>query len=330
MKKVISLLLVVACLWSQEEVHKSPEQIAQELQAAEDQFNKAKKMINPYYQGPLLTPGAGMTAPGTGGVQTYVFVNDNYAAFNKDRHSVGFTSSQVNFNPAVYISTGITKTMDGVVVIQGDENWQFGRSGGGFADMFASVGWPIYVQSVYVPAFKFNVGVVFPTGKYQHLDKHLLNSTGGGCYQVQFSLGTEKLILWTTQHPVNLRWFFGYTVPTNVHVSGYNSYGGGKGTKGVVRLGNIFATDLGIEISLTKRWVFCTDFVYKATNRTTFHGTTTNPVGGGFSDNLSIAPGFEYTWSPNLGFLAGAWFSVYGRNSANFASAILSLSYAFP
>jgi hypothetical protein len=115
-----------------------------------------------------------------------------------------------------------------------------------------------------------------------------------------------------------------------VHVAGLNAYGGGKGTRGTVRPGNIFSTDLGIEISITQRWVFCTDFVYKAVNPTKFHGVTTVPVGIGSSDNLSIAPGFEYSWNPNLGVLAGAWFSVYGRNSANFVSGIVSVSYAFP
>lgn len=287
-------------------------------------------MINPYYQGPLLTPGAGMAPPGSSNVQFYGFVNDNYAAFNSKRESVSFPSSMVNFNPALYFTTGITKTMDGVLVLQGDGNWQNGKSGGGFGDVSVSVGWPILIQTVYLPAIKFNIGETFPTGKYQHLNPDLLNSTGGGSYQTTFSIGTAKLILWTTKHPVYLRWYFGYTIPTHLHVSGYNSHGGGKDTKGVVRPGNVFATDLGVEVSLTQKWVFCTDFVYKATNKTTFHGKTTEPVGGGSNDNLSIAPGFEYSWNPNLGVLGGVWFSVYGRNSLNFVSGIVSVSYSFP
>jgi hypothetical protein len=271
-----------------------------------------------------------MAPPGMGNVQPYIFVNDNYAVYNGKRESVSLPSSQVNLNPALYFTTGITDTMDCVVVFQGNWNWQFGESGGGFGDLGASVGWPILRQTVYLPAIKFSVAEVFPTGKYERLNARSVNAAGGGSYQTTFSIGTAKLILWTTAHPVNLRWYFGYTIPSTVHVRGYNSYGGGPDTNGVVRPGNVFATDLGIEVALTQKWVFCTDFVYKATNRTKFHGASTNPVGNGSSDSLSIAPGLEYSWNPNLGVLVGAWFSVYGRNSSNFASGIISLSYTFP
>lgn len=331
MRKFALLLLVSICAYGQEaQVHKTPEQIAQELQVAENQFDRAKKMINPYYQGPLLTPGAGMTPPGMAGAQGYVFVNDNYAVFNKKRSSVSLPNSLINVNPALYVSTGITKTMDCVLVVQGDGNWQAGKSGSGFGDMYASVGWPILVQTVHLPAIKFNVGETFPTGNYQRLSPDLLDSTGGGSYQTQFSIGIAKLVLWTTQHPVNLRWWFGYTVPTSVDVRGFSTYGGDKTTKGTVRPGNSFSTDLGIEVAITQKWVFCTDFVYKAQNKTTFHGKTILPVGSGYGDNFSICPGFEYSWNPNLGVLAGVWFSVYGRSSPNFVSGIISISYAFP
>lgn len=331
MKKYLFLLIAFS-LFSQDAQRpiKTPQQIQQEIQVAEVQFEKAKKMFNPYYQGPLLTPGAGMTPPGSANVQGYVFVNDDYADFNEDRHSVSLPSSLINLNPAAYFTFGITDTMDGVVVLQGDGNWQYHHSGGGFGDASVSVGWPILVQTRYLPAIKFNIGETFPTGKYQNLDKHLLNSTGEGSYQTQFSIGTAKLILWTTRHPVYLRWWFGYTIPSTVHVTGYNSFGGGPGTRGVVRPGNIFATDLGVEISITQKWVFCTDFVYKTVGLTQFHGRTILPMEHESSDNLSIAPGFEYSWNPNLGVIAGVWFSVYGRNSANFVNGIVSVSYSFP
>lgn len=327
MKYRIAFLFAISCLFGQVE---SPQELEQELEAAQAQFERAMKMINPYYQGPLLTPGAGMAPPGAANVQGYLFVNDNYAAFDEDRHSVDLTSSQINVNPAAYLTFGVTDSMDATVVVQGDANWQFGKSGGGFGDVFAAVGWPILRQTRYLPAIKFSIGETFPTGQYEHLDSHLLNSTGGGSYQTQFGLGIAKLILWTTQHPVYLRWWAGYTVPTKVHVSGYNAYGGGHGTHGTVHPGNLFQTDFGFELCLTQRLVFCTDLVYKAANRTTFSGTTVLPVGGGYSDNLSIAPGFEYSWNPNLGVLGGVWFSVYGRNSPNFVSGIFSVSYSFP
>jgi hypothetical protein len=97
-----------------------------------------------------------------------------------------------------------------------------------------------------------------------------------------------------------------------------------------VHPGNTFSSGVGIEVSMTQRWVLATDIVYKMQARTKFQGTTVAPVGGGFSDQLSLAPAIEYNWSPNLGAIVGAWFSVYGRNSPQFASGVCSLTYTFP
>ena len=66
MKKFLALFLFClgsTALVAQYEEHKSPEQIEQELQSAEAQFQRAKKMFNPWYTGPLQTPGASMMPP---------------------------------------------------------------------------------------------------------------------------------------------------------------------------------------------------------------------------------------------------------------------------
>ncbi len=79
------------------------------------------------------------------------------------------------------------------------------------------------------------------------------------------------------------------------------------------------------------------DIVYTATERTKFAGNpgftaagTPATVGSGYSDNLSLAPAIEYNWSESAGFIGGVWFSVYGRNSLNFAQAVLSVTFSFP
>jgi hypothetical protein len=89
--------------------------------------------------------------------------------------------------------------------------------------------------------------------------------------------------------------------------------------------------DLGIEVSLTQRWVFANDIVYASSGRTKFHGHSgflapgiPAPVGNGYSDNLSLAPAIEYNWTPDTGVIFGTLFSVYGRNSSNFVSGVFS------
>jgi hypothetical protein len=164
-----------------------------------------------------------------------------------------------------------------------------------------------------------------------------LNATGAGVYATQFGLGLSKVIFWATQHPMNLRIFCGYQLSTIANVKNFNAYGGGFGTTGRVRPGNALSLDFGYEYSFTQRFNFAIDVVYSATGSTKFHGTagtladgTPASVGIGYSDNLSLSPALEYSFSPKIGIIAGAWFSVYGRNSNNFASGIISATFSYP
>jgi hypothetical protein len=336
MRKIVLFFFAANFLFAQ---GKSPQEIEIELEAAEAQFETALLMFNPYYQGPLITPSASMTPPGVGNLQPYLFAKESYATYDKQRHSVSMPHNVTNVNPQVILQTGITDTLDIAVTVQGDGNWQAGHSGGGFGDVSAVIGFPITRQSRYVPAIKFSIGESFPAGKYEHLSSNGLglSATGSGSYQTIFGLCASKLLFWTTQHPLNIRAYCGYVVPSKVKVEGFNAYGGGFGTKGTVRPGNTLNADLGIELSITQKWVLATDIVYTSTSLTKFYGypgvgADGKPasVGTGYSDNLSIAPAFEYNWNANLGIVVGAWFSVYGRNSLSFASGVFTVSYTFP
>jgi len=114
------------------------------------------------------------------------------------------------------------------------------------------------------------------------------------------------------------------------------TFGGGFGTDGDVSVGQTLNLGLGVEVSLTEHWVFATDFAYAYSRETTFKG---NPgqeapgmpasVGGPSSDQFSIAPAIEYNVSDRGGFIGGVWFSVTGRNSANFVGLVLSYTWLF-
>lgn len=331
-------LLICLCsnLFAQTE-HKTPQEIQQELDVAEDQLKKAEEMFDPWYTGPLITPSATMMPPGYANTQFYAFVTQNYASFNEDRKSIPFKNDSYNFNPLNILQFGVTDSVDTSVVLQTQTNWLKGNSAGGFGDMTCNVGFKIQDQTLYIPKMKFTIQETFPTGAYQRLRSDGLDGVGGGSYVTTFSFAMTKIMFWATQHPVNARLAIAYKVPTPVKVHGFNSYGGGFGTKGIVHPGNTFNADFGMEVSFNQHWVLANDFVYTATNKTKFHGNpgtnadgTAASIGGGFSDNFSLAPAIEYNWSANLGILAGVQFSVYGRNSTNFISGIISVTYGFP
>lgn len=332
---------LAACLpflaFAQEAPIESPQQIQSELDSAQAQFDRAKKLFNPWYTGPLITPSASMMPPGAVNFQPYLNVQTNYAQFNEDRHSVT-TPNLVQLQSVNIFQTGITDWMDCTAIFQGQESWLPEKNGGGFDDVKVGVGFLILAQDLYIPQIKVTLQELFPTGRYKRLSPTGLglDGVGGGSYVSQFCLEFGKLFLWNTQHPLNTRLFLGYTVGTTVHVADYNVYGGTAGTLGKVRPGNTFSADLGLEWSINQPWVLALDIAYTCADRTKFYGnpgiTSTGApaaVGSGSNDNLSLAPAFEYNWNSNLGIVCGAWFSVYGRNTANFVSGQFSVCWTF-
>ncbi len=336
MKKWFLKVLALTSILIAEE--RSPEQIQQELNEAETQFAHAKEMFNPWYAGPLLTGSASMMPPGQGNIQPFLFVTDNYAIYDSNRNVVDVPDLW-NINPQVLVQAGITSWLDLTALVQTQTNSKHSTQSTFIGDTSLFGGIKILEQGLWVPGIKIGINETFPSGRYQNLkpNRQGTDSTGGGSYVTGFSLKFSKLLFWSYKHPMNLRLTMTYNVPTTVHVHGLNAYGGGAGTNGKVRPGNNFNASFGAEYSFTQRWVFATDLVYITAARTTFNGTRgTNPdgtpavVGSGSGDQISLAPAIEYNPSPTLGFLAGVWFSVYGRNNPDFISGIISVTYGFP
>jgi hypothetical protein len=313
--------------------HKTPEEIQAELNAAQAKYEHALKLFNPWYTGPLITPSASMVPPGHIMMQPYLFFTDTYANYDSDRHVVDRPNLFSLKVLPVLFQTGITQSVDTTVIMSAVENWSKGKSGGGFNDITWALGFCINQESLYVPKFKFVITQSFPTGKYQKLSRDglALDGTGAGAWQTTFTFTAGKVVFWNTLHPMNLRFAIQGTLSTPVHVRSFNVYGGGHKTSGTVHPGNAYNADLGLEISITQPWVAALDIVYNWQNKTTFHGKpgfnadgTPAAVGGGYNDQLSLAPAIEYNFSDSMGVLAGIWFTCYGRNAGDFASGILS------
>jgi len=334
----VALLLVSTVFADESSPIKSPEQIQAELDQAEKQFHKAEEMFNPWYAGPLVTGGAKNMPKGSMVFFPYNSFIDNYAVWNSERKSISIPNRYV-FNPQPgAFQTGITDWLDAILIFQGFGKWQKDKASGGFGDMTVGIGIPILKEGLHRPALRFVFNETFPTGRYQKLNPNLLglDSSGGGSYVSQFGLRLSKLTFWSHKHPTNFRLAYSYSIPSEVHVRGFNSYGGGYGASGTVHPGHAQQADAAVEYSFTQKWVFACDLVYNWVEKTTFHG---NPgvlkngalslVGNGSNDQLSLAPAIEYNPNANLNFVGGVWFDLYGRNSTRFITGILVVNYIF-
>lgn len=309
----------------------SHELIENELKSAEEEFKKAKKMFNPWYTGPLLTPPANILSPGYFNIQPYLFLTNNYARFDESGKSHDIPNLRV-VNPSLIFQFGITSWMDGLVSFQGVRSALQKHSSVNWGDTSFGLGFSLLKEGPYNPALLIALTETFPTGKYDHLKayKHGTDATGAGSYETKFSFNISKVIWWVPLHPMSMRLSLNYTVPSLVSVHGLNAYGGATNTHGKVCPGQGFQGDFGYEYSFSQMWVFALDVVYTYSAKTTFSGHKGSaPTSGPFNDQLSFAPAIEYNPNENFGILGGVWFSAWGRNSFNFLSGVMSLEYTF-
>ena len=307
------------------------EKVERQLSTAEAEFDLARKMFNPWYAGPLLTPGAHNAAPGHFVTQGYLYFISTFAKFNNDRNAKSIPNI-FTFKPVFVYQMGLFSWLDFTAVLQAVYNSQKGRHSFDVTDTSISFGFPLMRETPYQPAVRFVVSETFPTGRYQNLSpkKNGLDATGIGSYQTGFSLNISKVVWWILTHPMAFRGSVNYTVPSIVHVSGLNAFGGGHGTRGKVHPGDSISVDVAGEYSFTQSWVIACDLAYTYQRHSTFSGRRAGAVVGGPSnDQLSLAPEIEYNPSGNLSFLLALWFTLTGRNSSDFASAVLSASYSW-
>ena len=314
----------------------SLEVVQEELTQAEKDFEIAKKMFNPWYGGPLIT-GSGATLPqGLVNFQPYIYYTVNYAAFDGNRKSRSI-KNLTEVNPKLALAVGITDRIDIGILVDWIHQKQSSKSSNHFADTTLALDIGIIKETPFIPGLKLTIAETFPTGHYQKFNpnKAAVESTGSGAYETSFALTSSKVVWWSLLHPMVFRFSVNYTIPTKVSVTGFNSYGGGFGTKGKVTPGNEFFLSFGYEFSVYQKFVLTIDVAYEYDNRSTFKGINGTilgfpaPVGTRSKDVLSLAPAIEYNFSENLSLIGGAWFSVRGRNTSDFASGIITLTYTF-
>jgi hypothetical protein len=315
------------------------ESIQKELVNAEKTFQDAKQMFNAWYTGPLLAPSAHILPPGYINVQPYLFLTAYYGAYTNSG-SFKKTTTLFNMNPSISpILIGALSWLEFSISPQMQYNSLHHKSSFNFGDLPVGVGFGLLKETPYVPALLFGIQETFPTGKYQYLDpdKNGIDATGNGAYTTKLSLNFSKLVWWwILGHPMNFRLSLTYALSPSVHVGGFNSYGGGYGTKGEVHPGQAFGLDFGYEYSFTQHWAGALDVVYNYSAATHFTGNKgvdaegkEAVVGGPFREQLSLAPAIEYNWSENFGFIGGLWFTVWGRNSGAFVSGVLSVTWTY-
>lgn len=294
---------------------------------------------SPWLTGPLLTPSAHSVPGGFINIEPYLFVTDTFGAYNSHWKSHSLANKNISGNVQLSLQIGLTERWDCQLTPQGFyTHVEHAGTAVRFGDLPAGVDFQILKDRPdrWYPAIKLALKELFPTGKFQRLNPHKdgADISGGGSYATTVGLVFGKLYHFKDVYFLNSRLAVGYTVPSAVRVHGFNAYGGGFGTNGKVYPGNIFNAIIGLEFTLSRNWAFALDILEVYGNRTRFSGKKghTAPgikaaVGGPSFNQLSLAPAIEYNFNEALGIIAGPWFSVAGRNTAEFVSGVFAVNW---
>jgi hypothetical protein len=107
-------------------------------------------------------------------------------------------------------------------------------------------------------------------------------------------------------------------------------YGTGAGFRGHARPGNSFSADAALEYSLTRNWVLALDVIYNHGNAAIARGTQDGrsvTLNSGTSDGWGLAPAIEFSWTPNIGVLAGVRIIPKGHNTPASVTPAVAINY---
>lgn len=319
------LLFPLISLFADEEVQSSTppsgETIEEEVQSG------------PWFTGPLLTASGHTIPPGHFNLEPYLFYNNVMGVYDNhwQLHRIDPIPSNLNFQGLVQI--GLLDNLDLSIVPQCFYNFTgAGSSHWAFGDLGMKLGIQLHNDDPTrpFPSLKLTLGEIFPTGKYQFLDDdgNGTDASGGGSFGTSFGLVSGRLIHIKDVHYLSLRGQFQGTVFSSLDVHGTSVYGGDATTNGRVHPGAVFMFLGGAEYSVTRNFVLACDFANVWTLKTTFKGTTIEPVGSNRNSyQLSFAPALEWNFNGNVGIIGGVWFTAVGVNSLSFINGVLAVNW---
>lgn len=310
----------------------------------------------PWLTGPLIIPVPAVIPYGDFEIQSYLYFTTNTGTYNSNWDSVSAPHNFFSFNPQFQCFFGLTPWCDIVFIPQFAYNTIDGQHSTHFGDLPIGLDFQLLDPSAtpYFPGIKFTIKETFPTGNFQRLNPHKLmaDQTGAGTFASTFNVVLYKVYHICDRHWLSTTYSAAYTINSPVNVHGFNTYGGGFGTKGKVMPGNSFQGIVSFEYTLTQNWVLALDNIYTHTDATQFCG---NPgsnapdsgvgvpssgtgvsvsvpvatIGTPSSEQVSFAPAIEYNFSSHFGIIAGCWFTAWGRNSTEFRSAVINFDYTY-
>ncbi|NGX45005.1 MAG: hypothetical protein K940chlam2_00145 [Chlamydiae bacterium] len=296
---------------------------------------KESAPVPPLFTGPLLTPSGHVVPRGFVNFEPYAFVNVTTGKYDDDWNSSSVPNFvNVNWQGPIFI--GLTPMSDILLVPQASWNSTMGVSNLVFNDFIVEYDLALVqdTRTNKIPGVKIYIQETFPTGQYERLDPQKLGTDAGGRGTFATNVGfvITRVFHMYDDHFLALRLNPFYTFRTKVDVKGVNAYGGAKDTDARVDPGDSYGAFFGAEYNLSRHWALALDVAGSYEYKTTFKGNpgTLSSLASPEAIQFSLAPAIEYNFNASVGIIAGAWFTVAGKNSSRFASGAIAINYFGP
>jgi hypothetical protein len=276
----------------------------------------------PWFTGPLLTDPAYTIQKGHFNIQPYLFfINQSDDSF-----------SQKAINNAYVFVLGLTEFIDINIIPQFTANYgTTGKNSIGMGDLIIGSSLQLLREDKRFGDLTLKIGLdqVFPSGRYQNLDPIFSGNDGfgNGCWSTALYCVGSKLFQIGRKHYLSLSAELFSVLSIPCPVKGISVYGGDLTTDGKIANGAAVILDFAFELNITKNIALAMDIENLWTMGSFFKGTTYLDVGNPEkSYSLSLAPALEYSWSKNVGIIAGVWFTAIALNTEPFVNLTIALN----
>jgi hypothetical protein len=271
-----------------------------------------------WWTGPLLAASPGSLTPGHFLIEPYLFDAIPQGHYDNDGNRRPVPHAN-DFGSQSYLLYGLTdKVGVGLIPRFAFNDLGEGRSsskvGMGDVTVQAQYGLTRFHEGSWLPTTAFVLQETLPVGKYDQLGDRPANGFGAGTYSTNLALYSQYFFWMPNGRILRTRLDVSYSISGSAGVRDVSVYGTDEGFRGRARPGNVTVVNAAGEYSLTRNWVLAMDIVYE-------HDGSTHVYGSGFDANSgtahtwSLAPAIEYNFNSRVGIIAGAKFTVAGRNA---------------
>lgn len=293
---------------------------------------------NQRYTGSLLSPSGALVKAGTLSIEPYLqntISRGAYQANGKSKNSKHRTDNSLNYTLIKY---AVTDHFSVQILPQIRYTWNGHTTASSvhFADLPFEMQyrWINQNDTRHRPSLTTMLGMIFPTGNYNNLNRRL-DGVGTGNYTLRFGLQSQTAYV-VFQRALRIRvWGVGRQPLNSVKLRNISTYGTNTDYQGKATAKLFGNTGFSLEYGLDKRWLLSFDLVYDWAKGTRMRGNYRHQKNSyrryttGASHDIQIAPAVEYNPTPRIGVIIGAALTVDGHNTNQFVQPQMAVNFIF-